>query len=154
MSAPIAIVSPPIASMTAVSAENAVTPIIANGATNETFTRTSAITFVKSISDFAFVVAFSIPDINFSIPTKANKGIAIARSAATPMKGRPPAYVNAPTADKGISKSVNAVANIVKAVAFLIALSTPDISFNIPTNAKRGTAIAVKPKMPTSMSLI
>ena len=143
--APIAVAKTPIAPMVITNAFMAATATKASGATRDILNKTSPSVLISIVIAIALVIAASMPSMSFNIPTNANNGTAIAVSATTPANAD---GTNVPIIVSGISINVKAPANTTSAFTFSVARSTPSMSFNIPTNAKRGTAIVVRAKTP------
>ena len=150
INAPTAVAMTPIAPINRVNADIAVTPSIAKGATRDTFTSKSAIIVMNVESKLALAIALFIVLITARMPTKANRGIAMAVNAIIPAAAEvqaKPITVNTP------SITVHAPANTVNAKALSIALSIPLASAKMPTNANSGIAIAVNASIPFQDSL-
>ena len=143
--APIATAIAPIAPINRVRPAIAVTPIRANGPTNDIFTSKSVIIVMNISSSIVLAVAFSTQFISAKIPTKANNGTAIAVRANTPINAAGPAKptnVNIPTITE------HAPANTTNARALSIAFSIPLARARTPTKANNGMAIRVRANTP------
>ena len=147
INAPTATANVPITPIKAARPDIAATPIIANGATNDIFTNTSASIDINAPSNRAFDIALSTQFISANMPTNASSGIVIAIKAINPAAAAghaAPIIVSTP------SIIVSEPVSTTNANALFIALSMLLMRARTPTNATNRTAITVKAMAPFS----